>query len=446
MRTPWIVLTALIALALAAPAEAARGHSPRAVASSGPASAAPASAGWAACAAPGAPLFGITRIDGRRTLARFGPRTLRPLPAPRVRVPLRVVVAQAAFSPGCDAVALPVHRGAIVLVDLERGRRAGTLTLAGRSAIGPLAWTRADRLTGFAGPHRSQRVVTVAVPDGRVIAAHRVGGRPWVSESTSLGMVMLAGRGDRIGATTLALATPDGGMLRAPLSRIRAGYEDRGPRVPARVVTPGLAVDEASATAYVVGATEPLVAEVDLATGAVSYHDLSRGGGAGAGPRATAADRIPSGPYRIAHWVGDGTIAVSGGDIRPEGTRKRLASEGPVEPAGLELIDTAGWSVRTLDPLLSEFALAGDALVGIRPALEGLAVYGTGRDRFVRIRGSRPVGLVGAAWPYAYVTARRPRRTYVVDLRTGRTVNTVPSIRPPSLLVPLSRAQRRIRR
>ena len=427
MRTPLIVATALGTLALATLADAVPG-----------APAPTGSASVSACAPPERPLFGLTRIDGRRTLARFEPRTLRPRRAPRVPVPLRVIKADSAFSPGCDAVALPVHRGRIVLVDLERGRRSGSLTLGGRSPIGRLAWPRADRLTGFTGPYQSPRVVTVSVPDGRVVAAHRVGGRPWVSEPTSLGMVMLAGPGDRIGPATLALATPDGGLLRAPLLRIRAGYQDRGPRATARVVTPGIAVDEASATAYVVAASEPLVAEVDLAGGAVTYHDLPSRGGA-AGPVATAADRIPSGPYRIARWVGDGTIAVAGGDIRPNGRSLAFGGRpGPrIDPDGLWFIRTADWSVTTLDPLLFRFVHAGGLLAGMRSLGTGLAVYGAdGRGLFARIRGGRPDSLRGAAWPYAYVTAKPPRRTYVVDLRTGRTVNTIPLRRPPSLLVP----------
>jgi hypothetical protein len=444
MPTTRIVLTALGALVLAGPVEA----EPAAQASGASAADAPASAAAAWCGPPGRPLFGITRIDARRTLARLRPRTLRPRPAPRVRVPPRVVVSGAAFSPGCDAVALPVHRGGIVLVDLERGRKAGSLTLGGRAAVGRLAWPRPDRLMGLSGAHGSQRVVTVSVPDGRLVAVRHIGGRPSVAEATSLGLFAVTGPSDRIGAATLTFATPDGGLLRAPLSRIRAGYEDRGPRAPAREVTPGLAVDEASARAYVVSATEPLVAEVDLASGAMSYHEL-RGGGGSAGPDATAADRVPVGPYRVARWIGDGTIAVAGGEIRPRRNWSRLASRGlpatRVEPSGLRFIRTADWSERTLDPLLAGFVTAGPVLTGMRsapttspsaPRATGLAAYEVGgAGVFARLRGTRPASLHGAGWPFAYVTSRFPRITYVVDLRTGRTVNTIPARRPPALLV-----------
>jgi hypothetical protein len=245
---------------------------------------------------------------------------------------------------------------------------------------------------------------------------------------------------------TLVLASPDGGILRAPLSRIRAGYDDDGPRAPARQVTPGLAVDEAAGRAYVVAASEPLIAEVDLASGAVTYHGLPRGGGA-ASPAPTAADRVPSGPFRIARWLGDGTIAVAGGDIRPKRNWRRLSSGGlpptTIVPDGLRLIRTGDWSVTTLDPLISRFAPSGGALVGMRSVGDAsptgttaLAVYGPGGRRLVRLAGTRPNGLQGAAWPYAYVTAPRPRRTRVVDLRNGRTVRTIPDRRPPALLAP----------
>jgi hypothetical protein len=432
-----------ISLAFAATGAALALGAPAAFASAAPASAASAArapAASASCSAAGDAPLGLTRIEGRRTLARFEPRTLRPRPSPRIPVPLRVVAADTAFSPACDAVALRVGSGRVVLIDLERGRRS-TLTLGDRPAVGRLAWPRADRLSGITGPFPSQRIVTVSVPDGRVVADHRVGGRPWVSEATSLGMVALAGRSDRIGPVTLALATPDGGMLRARLTEIRAGYQDRGPRAHARVVTPGLAVDEAGGRAYVVAAKELLVAEVDLASGAVTYHDLQPAGRA-AGPVARAADRVPSGPYRIARWLGDGTIAVAGGDVRPKRSGRRHPSRGlpapRIDPDGLRLIRTDDWSVTTLDPLVADFRLAGGALAGMRwVRATGLAVYGAdGSDVFARTPGSLPIGLVGAAWPYAYVTAKAPRRTRVVDLRTGRTVNTLRSKRPPALLVP----------
>ena len=199
------------------------------------------------------------------------------------------------FSPACDAVALGGHRGRVLLVDLARGRRTGrtrlradsahkrrvwvaggpqTLTLGSRSAVTQVAWPRPGRLTGLTGPFKSSRVVTVSVPNGRVVSSRRLGGRPWASEATPLGLVVLAAPGDRIGSATLVLANPDGGLLRVPLPRIRAGFHEVNPQRLARQVAPGLAVDATAGRAYAVAANEPLVAEVDLASGAVTYHRL----------------------------------------------------------------------------------------------------------------------------------------------------------------------------
>ena len=101
--------------------------------------------------------------------------------------------------------------------------------------------------------------------------------------------------------------------------------------------------------------------------------------------------------------------------------------------------------IGTINPLLRWFTWAGDTLLGMdsipaplgdsKPT--GLVAYGTdGRHRFTRFRRHGRGWLRGAAWPYAYVSAHGPRRTHVVDLRTGRTVNVIGSIQPPALLVP----------
>ncbi len=435
MRSAAIVLAASTALALAAPAAfPAEGF---AVA---PAAAAPS--------CDGGPLFGVARSAGGRVLAQIGRRTLRPRPASRIPLPTGVYGWSWDSSPTCDAVALGGQRGRVVLFDLERGRRVGTLSLGGRWAVGQLAWPRPDRLTGLTGSFDSPRVVTVSMPGGRVVASRRIAGRPWAVEATSLGILVLAGPGERIGSATLVLTNPDGGLLRVSLPRIRAGFDESDPRrLLGRQIVPGLAVDETAGRAYVVAANKPLVAEVDLANGAVTYHDLRAvGGSAGAAP--VAAKGLAYGAYRTARWVGDGTIAVAGEVTRTRRDWRRAARKGlPVtrtDPYGLRVIRTADWTATTLNPLFQSFTVAGDlllgmnsdplALAGARPT--GLVAYGSdGRRRFTRFRGEARGWLRAVAWPYAYVRDLRPRRTLVVDLRSGRTVGEAGSRRPPVLLV-----------
>ena len=450
MQTATIVPVACAALAALATSAAAPATPPAfasADARSGFVSAAARVAPSAACARPGGPLYGIVRATGGRILARIGRRTLRARPSPQIPLPTGVYGVSWAFSPTCDAVALGGDRGRVLLVNLERARPAGTLALGARSMVSEVAWPRPDRLMALAGPFGAQRAITVSVPGGRVVGSRRIGGRPWVSEATSLGIVALAAPGDRIGAATLVLANPDGGLLRVPLPRIRAGFDEVGPVRMARQVTPGLAVDAAEGRAYVVAANEPLVAEVDLAGGTATYHRL-RGGGGAAGP-AVAAKGLGYGAFRTAHWIGDGTIAVSGEMTRTRPDRRRAARKPRTvtrtDPYGLRLVRTADWAATTLNPLFKSFTVAGDLLLGMNaePAAlsgaeaTGLVVYGPdGRRRFTRFRGAGRAWLRDVAWPYAYVREISPRRTLVVDLRNGGTVGETGSRRPPVLLVP----------
>jgi hypothetical protein len=397
----------------------------------------------------GAPLLGLVRGDGRhdRDLAGLDRRTLLPRRSLRVPLPSGVFGWSWDLSPDCGSLAVAGPRGRVVLVDLERGRRAGSVSTGSRSAAGPISWPRPDRLVAVAGPYRSPRLVTVSVPDGRILASHRVGGNATVAEPTSLGLAVLSSPTRRIGSPTLLLADPDGGLLRVPLTGIRAGFDPGGPpHHLGRQIAPGLAVDEVGRRAYVVAANEPLVAAVDLATGVVEYHALR--GGSGGAARPMASKGLTYGAYRMARWVGDGTIAVAGEVTRTRRDWRRALRRGQlptqIDPYGLRLISVADWSERTLHPLLRWFTFTGDTVVGMDSVpvtrtdsrVTGLVAWrADGRRRFTRFRDERRAGVSGAAWPYAYVTVRRgPRTTHVVDLRTGRTVHEIVR-RPPLLLV-----------
>jgi hypothetical protein len=413
----------------------------------GSASVAAPSVASATCGGPAGPLYGIVRASGGRILARLGRRALRARQFPQVPLPTGVYGVSWAFSPACDAVALGGYNGRVELVDLERGRRMASLDFGGRSTVSQVAWPRPDRLMALAGPFEAPRAVTVSVPGGRIVGSRPIGGRPWVSEPTSLGIVVVVAPGDRIGTATLVLANPDGGLLRVPLSRIRAGFDEVGPVRMARQVTPGLAVDAAGGRAYVVAPNESLVAEVDLASGTATYHQVHGGGGAASRP--VAAKGLAYGAFRTARWIGDGTIAVSGEltRTRPDRRRaaRRLRTVTRTDPYGLRLIRTADWTATTLNPLFKSFTVAGDLLLGMNgePAAlsgaeaTGLVAYGLdGRRRFTRFRGAGRAWLRDVAWPYAYVREISPKRTLVVDLRNGRTVAETGSRRPAVLLVP----------
>jgi hypothetical protein len=410
-----------------------------------PPAAAPPSSDASSCTRPGAPLFGVARAGAHgRVLGRIARRTLQLRSRGRVKLPKGVYGWGFAFSPDCDTVALPASsRGRILLYDLKRGRQVGRVSAGRGATAATIAWPEPGRLVALTSAYRSLRLVTLAMPSGQRIASHRLGGQITSAEPSSLGVVALAAPMDRIGASTLVLARPDGTILRVSLERIRSGTQvPRRNPLRGRQLVPGLAVDEDSGRAYVIAASSPLVAEVDLHSGAAANHDLS-------GPRtATAAKGLAYSAYRTARWMGNGTIAVSGDETRTARDWRRAVRRGDlptrVDPYGLRLVNTADWTARTLHPLLRSFFATGDALVGMdtipvsprHAKRTGLVAYGLDGGRLTRRFRDRPLArLAWASWPYAYVSMRGRRVTHAIDLRTGRTAGNLANERPPVLLI-----------
>jgi hypothetical protein len=194
--------------------------------------------------------------------------------------------------------------------------------------------------------------------------------------------------------------------------------------------------------AYVVAVRAPLVAEVDLASGQVAYHRLRA---RAPGDRLAAAVAAKGGRFeaahRVARWLGDGLIAISGDDrsSRP-GRRTRVA------PFGARLIDTTRWTTSLLDPRPTSIALAGDRVLatgrrgvgwdhrGKRDA--GLRVFRL-RRLYVRFPGE-DVSVYGVQGRRAYVWVRRTRALHTLDVHSGRSlhVRRTPPRRLPFLLVP----------
>jgi hypothetical protein len=90
------------------------------------------------------------------------------------------------------------------------------------------------------------------------------------------------------------------------------------------------------------------VAAVDLLSLTASYHRptaaVSALGRLNAWLQPSAEAKGDDGPVRRAQWLGRGLLLVSGSNVR--GTTTDVESE----PAGVDLIDTRRWTVRTLDP------------------------------------------------------------------------------------------------
>ncbi len=161
---------------------------------------------------------------------------------------------------------------------------------------------------------------------------------------------MLIAPAGSIGPARLAVADKLGRVRFIRLERIFAGarLESVSPHQVERQ-PPGLGVDAGGGRAFVVDRGR--VAEVDLASLAVSYHELRRSAWIRLGPAAEA--KVSRGYSRFARWLDNDLLAVSGADEE----RRR------VQPAGLLLVDTRSWSVRTVDPGATGFLVAGEALL-----------------------------------------------------------------------------------
>jgi hypothetical protein len=178
---------------------------------------------------------------------------------------------------------------------------------------------------------------------------------------------------------------------------------------------PGLAVDPGGRRAYVVD--HGLVAEVDLRTLAVGYHAPTRSTSLLARIRdwlePAAHAKGGSARTRSARWLGGGLIAVTGAD----------AQHDRVLPAGLDLVDTRDWSIRTIDDDASDVRVAGDLLLATTEST-GLIAYGFDGDRRFELFGDRVAWIEQVHDGRAYVAGLqadgRPAPLRVVDLATGR--------------------------
>ena len=360
----------------------------------------------------------LLRLIDRRDndeIVRVNPRTLKPISRP---IDTFHRGWSRDFSPSGRFLAYGAgaRPARIQLIDVVGWRSLGVL----RSGdIGTLTWARDDRLIEAGGTE----IRVLAVPGGRLVARHPLN-RFWVdSEPIPNGVALLIQARRELAPAGLLLADGDGGLRRIRLDRIESWGSRRAS------LRPALAVDAAGGRAFVVAPRDPLIAEVDLASGAVVYHPLG----------ASAAKGNEQAWWRDAHWTADGYIAITGEHMpRPRPNGRPAA--GPL-PYGLRLVDPRDWSIRTVHRRTNVLDTAGDRLLASgttwsagwrRSTSTGLFGFDlSGRPAFDRFAG-KDVSVLGDHGRYAYVWVRPARMLHVLDLRTGRSVNTIPA--PPARL------------
>lgn len=373
---------------------------------------------------------------GKRTtsLVRVDPRTLRYRKGRRLDV--GGYGSGWSFSPDGSLLALGDRDfGRVLLVDPARLRIVRLIDTGVRTHVSATAWAGSRlqvALESCCEEGRHATLVTLDPTFGTVFSRVNLAGSLEGAARTRGELVLLLGPAEGVGPSRLAVADAEGRLRTADIGRINSGRESEiEGYATVRYARPGLAVDPVGRRAFVVGSGSP-VAVVDLDTLAVDYHAL-------AAPvsllgrlhdwlePAAQAKVPPTGPVRSAAWLGRGLIAVSGYDSHawpssPERVDFRAT------PAGLKVIDTENWSVRTLDPAATSFKVANKMLLAsswtwdsTRPRASGkgfTAYDANGAVRF-HLFGSKPVIDVRVIRDRAFVH-RDGGGTALVDLRRGR--------------------------
>jgi hypothetical protein len=364
--------------------------------------AAAAIAGALALPAAGAvgsqPVLGIDGPNQAGQLAWFDPATLSVLRGRKAL--LGAHTGAWAFSADRSVVGIgEQEHPSIRFVNARTMRVLGDLRFRTDSfaSLQNLAWVRADRLLATV-VHDNGSFVAVVDPQRRR-TLKRVDLEPTRGAARIPGGVaLLLGTTNGFAAAQVAVVDAEGAVRKVVLDRIQIGFvQVPGNEPSADLKEPGFAVDPIGRRAFVVGG-DFTVAEVDLDTLAVAYHN----------PSARSLAKNITGPSRVAAWLGNGMLAVSGFDYTG-------GDNG--QPVGLRLIDTRNWTYRMLDPSVGWFDAAGGMIVAVDKVF--------GLDGSMRYR----VDLAGEQWlsaqgQYGYVCENGQLRR-VMQLATGTTMTSV---------------------
>jgi hypothetical protein len=353
----------------------------------------------AGASASGTAVLGIDYTA--KQLGWFDATTLAPLPGRKV--PMRKTACSWSFSPNRAVLAYTDCEGTLSFVNARTMRAAGTVLLAGWEGV---AWLGRDRVVTT----DNTTLVVVDAARKRVLRRIELGGQP--SGRTVLPdgrIVYLVTNPEGFSPARVAVVGADATVRFATLDRITVGavFDTETGDPTGTVRRPGFAVDREGGRAFVVS-PELLVGEVDLSTLDVRYHGTTR----------TLAKTV-SGPSRVAYWLGNDLVAVSGADYAIAGNKTTIT------PFGLHVIDTRTWTTRTIDRDASWAQQAAGALLVTYDRGDGTRdAVAWNSDGSVRWR----LALGPQTWPNVFGTiayvCERDRAVRVLDASTGATIAT----------------------
>lgn len=398
----------------------------------------------AACAGPLVGLLDRARQPG--DLARLDPKTLRRTSS---KVRMRGYIWGFDRSPDGSRMAIGVSRNrklfSLQIVDLRRWRTRRLISLSKLgSAASVVSWPRPDRLvalSGFGALNGRSAVVVAEPGTGRILERIVLPGNVLDARRTATGLVVLSSPRKRIGHAHVTIVDTERATRSVVLDDVPAGFVPppsnvlrRGEIPVSHEMTPALVVDAAGGRAFVVAAGRPVVDEVDLATATVSHHVVIAGG-----PATARATKAVEGMSRWAQWAGGGLLAVTGHDAYINHDQRQR-----VVPFGLQVVDTATWTIRKVASAPTWFATAPGRLMwsadrydpaSNRQTGGGLSTYALATGRRAHSFGRTSVSSMIWGGRYLYASVYRRHRTYVLDPASGRTVDVLPTGRPPTLLV-----------
>jgi len=332
----------------------------------------------------------------------------------------------------------------IQLVDLQRMKQVGVVKLGLDGWVTFLSWQDGSLFAVVDGD--TDHAVAVVDPvERKVVRRHRLNRAILGTQAGPGTVVLITGPRNHIGPIELTVVGGKG-MTSVPVREIAGGWETENDSsgYRARQATPGLAIDAPGRRALIVPAGRT-VAEVSLSNLAVRYHTLSEPvsllGRLRNWLEPAAQAKLIEGPQRKAVWLENGLIAVTGANYTVS-TDENGDPDVAAEAAGLSLIDTRTWSIRTIDDETSDVARFENTLLAFgatdwtaptkAPGF-GLVGYDLGGKELFHVLRRTAVSWIEAVDGLAYVTLNE-KHYAVVDAATGHVFARARTKKPLSLV------------